>query len=572
MGPRGTTEAGTAGLLPNHIEMTDQIPWRILSGGPDYGPIIRFDRNNQKSLRNRTLSVDEEEDHSAARSWRLLSVSPAAGRKVFGRERGLRCGAEADQEALSLVRAQFERWPVSHWKEIQKMKAYQKWVFSLGIAAVTPGITLAGPFSIFNRSTQATRPAAAVDNQKLAEAVAQKLRAAKLAGFDIEIEVQEGVCQLMGRIKDAEQKERASAVASQVPGIRRIDNRLELIKGQPVAAVRQPLPVARSRSGPSPSPDRKIQAPQPQRRVNLAGFFSRNSASAAAGNEQQIANQIAGAIGQSGVRGHSIDLKYKQGVAMLSGACRSRRDVARITEVVSLVPGVRQVDNRLQVAGPASAPFMSMPAGSAARQGPADLPAGGNQAVAEQIAQALAANHLGGLDIEVRYNSGVCTLGGAVKHPQQAAWAAHVAQQVPGVNSIDNKLALAAASPIRPASFQQPGQPAGFQGGPQMVTPPMPSPAMKGHGGAGSSHLAYDLPNLPNYAWPSYASYPNAAQISYPTEYSASAWPYIGPFYPYPQVPMGWRDVRLSWDDGHWSLAFNSRTDKWFWFLDPKNW
>ena len=35
---------------------------------------------------------------------------------------------------------------------------------------------------------------------------------------------------------------------------------------------------------------------------------------------------------------------------------------------------------------------------------------------------------------------------------------------------------------------------------------------------------------------------------------------------------MGWRDVRLQWDDGAWSLAFNSRTDKWFWFLSPKNW
>jgi hypothetical protein len=117
-----------------------------------------------------------------------------------------------------------------------------------------------------------------------------------------------------------------------------------------------------------------------------------------------------------------------------------------------------------------------------------------------------------------------------------------------------------------------PGQQMSFQGGPGGMVPPMPGPAAGGHGGPGASHLAYDLPNLPNHAWPSYASYPNSAQISYPTEYSASAWPYIGPFYPYPQVPMGWRDVRLQWDDGAWSLAFNSRTDKWFWFLSPKNW
>ena len=29
----------------------------------------------------------------------------------------------------------------------------------------------------------------------------------------------------------------------------------------------------------------------------------------------------------------------------------------------------------------------------------------------------------------------------------------------------------------------------------------------------------------------------------YPKQYSPTAWPFIGPFYPYPQVPLGWRKV-----------------------------
>lgn len=471
------------------------------------------------------------------------------------------------------------------------MKAYRKWVLSLGIAAVTPGIALAGPFSIFNRSSQPARTAA-VDNQKLAEEVASNLRAAKLTGFDIDIEVREGVCILSGKIKDAAQKQRASIVASKVPGVSRIDNRLELINGNPAAAPS--LAKQASRTGSSPRMPDVVPAlrtqvadnEQPARNVNLAGYLARDAQPASSGNEQQIANRIAGAIGQSGVRGHSIDLKFKQGTAILSGTCRTPQDVARITQVVASVPGVRQVDNQLDVPGMrrSPAPFASMPASMPqSMPGPGGPARSGNQQMAEQIAQALAANHLGGLDIEVRYNSGVATLGGSVRHPQQAAWAAHVAQQVPGVERVENRLAFAAAPPIQQAGFQQPGmqpslqqiqqmQMASFQGGAPMIAPPMPGPAMSGHGGAGPSHLAYDLPNLPNYAWPTYASYPNSAQISYPTEYSASAWPYIGPFYPYPQVPMGWRDVRLSWDDGAWSLAFNSRTDKWFWFLDPKNW
>jgi hypothetical protein len=66
----------------------------------------------------------------------------------------------------------------------------------------------------------------------------------------------------------------------------------------------------------------------------------------------------------------------------------------------------------------------------------------------------------------------------------------------------------------------------------------------------------YDQPCMPNYAWPSYAAHPNYAAVTYPKQYSAQAWPYIGPFYPYPQVPMGWRKVTLEWDSGWWYLDF----------------
>ncbi len=69
----------------------------------------------------------------------------------------------------------------------------------------------------------------------------------------------------------------------------------------------------------------------------------------------------------------------------------------------------------------------------------------------------------------------------------------------------------------------------------------------------------YDSPNLPNYAWPGYAAHPNYAALTYPQQYSPSAWPYIGPFYPYPQVPLGWRKVSLEWDDGWWFLDFTDR-------------
>ncbi len=66
----------------------------------------------------------------------------------------------------------------------------------------------------------------------------------------------------------------------------------------------------------------------------------------------------------------------------------------------------------------------------------------------------------------------------------------------------------------------------------------------------------FDQPNMPGYAWPSYAAYPNYAALQYPKQYSPTAWPFIGPFYPYPQVPLGWRKVTLEWDNGWWMLDF----------------
>ena len=85
-----------------------------------------------------------------------------------------------------------------------------------------------------------------------------------------------------------------------------------------------------------------------------------------------------------------------------------------------------------------------------------------------------------------------------------------------------------------------------------------PVPMHRG-GGPGVHPAQYEHPQLPGYAWPSYASYPNYGAVTYPKQHSAGAWPYIGPFYPYPQVPLGWRKVQLQWDDGWWFLDFKSK-------------
>lgn len=455
------------------------------------------------------------------------------------------------------------------------MRSYRKWVLSLGLAAMTPGITFAGPFSSGSGSAQQ----AVANNQQSADNVAQALRAAKLAGFDIDVEVRDGTCILEGKIGSEEQKQRATKAASAVPGVRRVENRLAVS-----ADARQEI---------QQTPD--SAAPASNAGVERAGFFSRPKAAPAAAaaaapapttrpQNQLVAERIAAAIQQSGIRGKDFDVKFQNGVAILEGAVSSPQHVAQLTQIVSRVNGVQQVDNRLRAPG--------MRPASAARTP--------NQAVAEQIAGALAQAGMSSNDIEVRFNNGTATLRGLVGSPAQAGAAEEIVSQVPGVEAISNQLQVANAArggaPIQQVNYQPgpmgPGGPMGPVGpmGPGGMQPGMGGPGMMGpggpggmgpggmmgpapmHGGRGPSHMTYDQPQLPPYAWPAYSNYPNYASLSYPTEYSASAFPYIGPFYPYPQVPLGWRQVQLEWDDGAWNLNFRPRTERWFWFLDSKNW
>ena len=99
----------------------------------------------------------------------------------------------------------------------------------------------------------------------------------------------------------------------------------------------------------------------------------------------------------------------------------------------------------------------------------------------------------------------------------------------------------------------------GYAGGAAQVMNNAPLPIGGTGVGMPPVPMRADGPNMPKYSWPSYAAYPNYAAVQYPTQYSPTAWPYIGPFYPYPQVPLGWRRVSLEWDDGWWFLDFDDR-------------
>lgn len=304
---------------------------------------------------------------------------------------------------------------------------------------------------------------------------------------------------------------------------------------------------------------------------------------------QAMAEQVASALREARLNAYDVQIEVKDGVAILSGKVREASHRGLATQAVSAVPGILRVENNLsyvptggiQQASASAAEGSPVsnaayePQGSGSGQiqrvSGTTAPSASNQQVAEQIAASLSQAGLVGYDIEIRYSNGVATLGGNVGTVQQRQAASAAVSQVPGVQSVNNQLQVnpavmqtAFAPNAMPMPMGMGGQPPMMQAPPGMMGP-APSPM-------GVAPASFTNPHLPGHAWPAYAQYPNSAAVSYPTQYSASAWPYIGPFYPYPQVPLGWREVSLEWDDGYWQLNFNKEKDKWYWILNPKSW
>jgi hypothetical protein len=210
--------------------------------------------------------------------------------------------------------------------------------------------------------------------------------------------------------------------------------------------------------------------------------------------------------------------------------------------------------------------LVALVASLAPAQAPAP-PAGPNQATANAVASALKSSRtLSSYRIEIEARDGVVTLIGSVPNVSQKREALALANKVAGVTGVIDQIRLPDAR-LRPAQYQMAmgghhGR--GMAGGAveesapivsqPTVMAPDGSPMPEGPAGMGAATGAGV--NQPNYAWPSYAPPGNFSAVGYPTAYPWQAWPNIGPFYPYPEVPQDWRAVTLRWDDGIWWLDF----------------
>ncbi|MGH7169696.1 MAG: BON domain-containing protein, partial [Gemmataceae bacterium] len=188
-----------------------------------------------------------------------------------------------------------------------------------------------------------------------------------------------------------------------------------------------------------------------------------------------------------------------------------------------------------------------------------------NQEMAESIAAQLRQSGvLQQYDVDIRFREGAAELTGSVTDAGQHDRVLRLVQSVPGVQRVIDHLSVAGSivpvqaggvpealppvpgsNPVPPAPPPAAAPGAAAPGAP----PPEATPIFQAPGPAPHQ---LNPPRMPPYAWPTYAPYNNYSRVGYPLAYPYNSFPFIGPVYPFPKVPLGWRSVRLEWDDGFW--------------------
>lgn len=373
--------------------------------------------------------------------------------------------------------------------------------------------------------------------QQIADALKQSGR---LVGFRIGVKYQTGTAWLKGHVSSEEQKALAVEMARQMPEVSQVID--ELTIEQPAETAGPVLRSVANRPAaiqqPSTAPSEPLVAEEPVVHAaktprGMAGGLVRPDEPTIDPNVQTTAgilNLRSGASRASSDR--SIIRRRRASPQPTANAAPAVRSTPSMTQVampdvtdaqgrkMKLIPLVRGADGKLVPLDPAMAERMSQES-SAANTATAQATRKSStpaKVLRRGKPMPIATRNHGGRPMPVAYNR---------SNMQGELQGEYVAEPVPAMEGVPG-------APL-PATM----------GGPVPMGGPAPA--------------YYDQPAVPNYAWPSYAAHPNYAALTYPKQYSPTAWPYIGPFYPYPQVPLGWRKVTLEWDDGWWFLDFDDK-------------
>ncbi|MGB7346510.1 MAG: BON domain-containing protein [Pirellulaceae bacterium] len=407
-------------------------------------------------------------------------------------------------------------------------------------------------------------------DREIAEQIIERLQSNRDSGalkdFTLDMKVDKGVVMFRGNVNASEQKQLVLDAANDIDGINGIVDQLSVaaVKPETVKPVAQQKTVAKpvsqmqsvdqadfslrealaaearqimeednatDRVSPIELATTPIDGLQGE--VRPAGAVEL-SAPGTSVDDEQITSSVISALSraqQSGsLKGFGVDVKCSDGVVWLKGRAASSAQRTRILQLAESMPGVQRVRNSIRI------PEMNTQTAQARLPEPPVLQSVSTPAtpVSTRLSPVAVAPVPQPIRDQPMQSPGMMV---AAPMPVQAAPAPYRMSQQP--------------LQARPVQAQM--------GAPMMGAPVMGQPVPVGGYSGGVGSPRYDSPNLPNYAWPGYAASPNYAALTYPQQYSPSAWPYIGPFYPYPQVPLGWRKVSLEWDDGWWQLDFSDR-------------
>lgn len=456
----------------------------------------------------------------------------------------------------------------------------RKFLFGVVIASVTaavPTLALGGDREIAN---------------SVMSELQQHKNAGQLKGFDINLRVEDGIVYLSGEVASPEQRSLIAKAAASAAGISNVVDEIQ------VRTVRN-------------------DAVQPASNIELPVTPSIDDEAIT----DRIVDVLAQAKAAGALRGFDLDVSTVNGDVWIRGSVSNESQKALVLEAARTTGGVLRViddiaiidksnrSKRVESPVPAFRPetvlHPVLPVNNGTEMVRLDAVSDATLSTAESATAPISADSLAVLPASTEAPLPVPTQpvsAPVAQHAPAAQPATPVAQpmgQIPPVGVPGAQAQAPVSRPMTPAvgpeimvaapqQYGVPQQPAMM---PMMQYPPQAMPMqpvpmnagprpmgagqmvgypVHGHAGApvpmqyastemGMGAPRYDQPNLPNYAWPTYAAYPNYAAVTYPKQYSPSAWPYIGPFYPYPQVPLGWRKVSLQWDDGLWYLDFTSK-------------
>jgi hypothetical protein len=199
-----------------------------------------------------------------------------------------------------------------------------------------------------------------------------------------------------------------------------------------------------------------------------------------------------------------------------------------------------------------------------------------NQKTADLLAARLRqSGQLQHYDVDISCRDGVAELSGTVADVEQRERVLRIARETAGVERVVDRLGVSGAivpvqaggppgtlPPVPPANPVPPAAPAA-PGAPGAPGAPMPEAAPIFQAPAPAPY-ALNPARMPPYSWPTYAPYNNYSRVAYPTAYPYNAWPFIGPIYPFPKIPLGWRAVKLEWDDGFWWYSKTATKYDWW--------